>query len=259
MSATSFKPLKEPIDAFFFDCDGTLSLIEGIDVLAQMNGVYEQVHAITDRCMSTTGLNREAYRERLDYVKPTLSQMQEISQLYQKHVSPGAKEIIQALRSLNKSIYILSAGIKSALIGFGQSLGIPPEHILAVDVYFDENGHYKGFNEGSFLVQAYGKPMQIQSIINTNQRALLIGDGISDWEAHEVVARFVGYAGLKAKESVKQQANFFINTPNFYSLLPLSLTQSEYMNLDVEFQSLYQLGLDQINKGLVLIKENADD
>ena len=36
--------LDHPINAIVFDCDGTLSIIEGIDELARNNGVGDAVH-----------------------------------------------------------------------------------------------------------------------------------------------------------------------------------------------------------------------
>ena len=42
--------LADPVDAIVFDCDGTLSLIEGIAVLAHANGVGEHVRELTERC-----------------------------------------------------------------------------------------------------------------------------------------------------------------------------------------------------------------
>ncbi|TAK75879.1 MAG: phosphoserine phosphatase, partial [Gammaproteobacteria bacterium] len=54
-----------PIPAIVFDCDGTLSMIEGIDELAKHNGVSEAVQALTAEAMEKTGLHPDLYRQRL--------------------------------------------------------------------------------------------------------------------------------------------------------------------------------------------------
>ena len=51
--------LKTSIDALIFDCDGTLSRIEGIDVLADQNGVGDAVKQLTHDAMTHMGLNPE--------------------------------------------------------------------------------------------------------------------------------------------------------------------------------------------------------
>lgn len=244
----------EPIDAFFFDCDGTLSLMEGIDVLAEMNGVGEQVKEITQRCMAVTGLSLADYRERLLYVKPSKKQLDELAELYRTHRAPGALETIQLLQSIGKKIYIISAGIKAALLPLAHDLGIPPERVLAVDVYFDDKGHYAGFNEKSYLVQAEGKNRQINEVLKKNERSLLLGDGFSDWEAHTVVTRFIGFSGLSPKTWVRTHSEFFITSSNIYPVINLGLTHEEQMNLAPEFRNHYEHGLFDIQNGFVLMQ-----
>ena len=246
---------EKPIDTFFFDCDGTLSLIEGIDVLASMNNVGEEVRRITQRCMGSTGLSLKDYRQRLEYVQPNLLQLQHLANLYRARRAEGALETIRLLQYLEKNIYIISAGIRTAVLPLATDLGIPAEHVLAVDVEMDEYGHYAGFDEHSDLVSKEGKNRQILKIIKNNQRTLLIGDGLSDWETNTVVTRFVGFSGLNPKEWVQTHSDFFINDTSMYPLINLGLTFEEQANLPDMFTSYYEKGLSAIRNGLVLIKE----
>lgn len=248
--------LNVPIDVFFFDCDSTLSLIEGIDVLAASKGVHHQVQQITNRCMGQTGLSLADYRTRLSLVQPSRKQIEELVAQYNAHIAPGAFEVIQFLHAMNKQVYIISAGIKAAVSGFAMTLGIPDSQVLAVDVYFDESGHYEGFDEQSPLVTAYGKTRAIDSLLKSGERSVLVGDGMSDWEARPAVTRFIGYAGLKAKEWVARHSNFYINNPSLYSVLPLSLTVEEARQLKHPFDTYYEQGMTEIDNSLVLIREH---
>lgn len=246
--------LKEPVDVFFFDFDGTLSLMEGIDVLANLNGVSEQVHAITQRCMAITGLSVADYQERLTLVQPHEAQLKDVAELYRMNRTPGALETITLLKYLGKKVYIISAGIKNTLLPLAADLNIPPDHVLAVDVYFN-NTQYAGFDEQSYMVQAEGKNKQIQDVLEANERAVLVGDGVSDWEARSVVARFIGFAGLNPKDKVRDNSDFFINTPSLYSVIHLGLTYEEQLGLPEDFWPAYNQGLADINNHLVFIKE----
>lgn len=247
--------LDKPIDVFFFDCDSTLSLIEGIDELAKSQGLGEQVSLITKRCMEKTGLSISEYKARLDLVKPHAEQVSALAALYSRSITPGVLELIQVLQSLNKKIYVISAGIKMAVSAFAQQLGIPAEHVLAVDVYFDEKGCYQGFDEQSFLVSAQGKPRQIRTVLQSGERSVLVGDGVSDWEASEVVTRFIGFAGLASKAWVRSHSNFYIDNKTLYSVIPLSLTIEEVAHLGEPYHAYYEEGMRDIRNSLVLIKD----
>src|SRR5438034_1098141 len=107
--------LQNPISEVLFDCDGTLSSIEGIDTLAAMNGVGKQVQSLTELAMGKTGINPVLYEERLDLVKPSLEQVIMVGKKYFENQAPHASEVIALLRKLNKSVYILSAGLQPAV------------------------------------------------------------------------------------------------------------------------------------------------
>ena len=59
--------------AILFDCDSTLSTIEGIDVLAEQAGVVDQVVPLTNAAMEGRLKLEEAYAARLDLIKPDAS------------------------------------------------------------------------------------------------------------------------------------------------------------------------------------------
>ena len=246
---------ESPFDVFFLDWDSTVSLIEGIDFLASMNGVAEQVHAITQRCMATTGLTIDDYKKRLDFIKPTKNQIQQLAQAYSAHLAPGARDTIKLLLGLGKTLYVLSGGIKEAIVPLAQELGISPSSVLAVDVYFNNSGVYTGFNEQSELVQANGKSKQIVKALKANERSLLLGDGFTDWEAQSTVTRFVGYAGLKPKIWVQDHADFYISQTCILPLLALGLTDEEQIRLKREDKIFYEQGVADVKNGFVLIKE----
>jgi phosphoserine phosphatase len=247
-----------PIDIFFFDWDSTLTMIEGIDYLANLNGVAEHVQAITKRCMEKTGITKADYIKRLDLIKPHKDQIDQLALVYRTELSHGAREIIKLLQDMSKKIYILSGGIKSSIIPLANELGIESDCVHAVDIHFDNNGEYAGFDETSELINPYGKNRKIEKILKFNERSLLLGDGYSDWEARTAVTRFVGYAGVRPKQWVLKHSDFYINHNSLLSLLILSLTKNEQCTLVRKDKIYYQQGMSDFANGLVLIKEHAD-
>src|SRR5690348_9103164 len=101
--------LQTPLDAILFDCDGTLSAIEGIDELARNKGAAQEVQSLTEQAMGKSGMNPGLYRKRLDLVKPTQEQVVALGMQYYTHRAPDVEGVIALLKRLNKFLYIISA------------------------------------------------------------------------------------------------------------------------------------------------------
>lgn len=249
---------QQPMHHIFFDVDSTLTSIEGIDILAQWNQVGEEVAAITDLCMSKTGMNPKAYQQRLDMVKPTLIQIKQLSNLYIDKLTAGAIEVISVLQKLNKNVFIISAGLRQALLPLAKYLSIPPEHTYAVDIYFDNDGNYHHFDNSSPLAQKDGKTIVIQQVCTSENSAFLIGDGLSDLEARTAVERFVGFGGHRIRQTVLSNSDYYIYSSSLFSLLPLLLTAGEVERLDNNDYNHYTKGLADIHRNQVKIKESGN-
>ncbi len=238
---------KKPLAAVIFDCDGTLSFIEGIDELARTNHVGSQVQALTAEAMGHTGINPHLYQRRLDLVLPTRQQVELLGQSYFQHKAPDVLSVIQILKKLGKVVYVVSAGLFPAVASFAKLLEIDSSHVFAVNIYFDSGGHYLDFDRSSPLVHADGKRIISQQLKQRHAQLALIGDGLNDYDAHEVVTRFVGYGGAFYRENIKQKCQYYIAAPSMLQLLPLTLTSQEV-------KTLSELELTYYDKGLSLLE-----
>lgn len=245
--------IQTPLDAIIFDCDGTLSRIEGIDELARKNGVFEKVAALTAEAMGKTGINPTLYKERLDLVKPTREQVISVGMEYFSHRVPDLEATLFLLKRLNKSIYIISAGLTPSVAIFGQLLQIPASNIFAVDIQFDDQGHFLDFNHKSPLVIREGKRLIIAQIKTQHERLAFVGDGLNDCVAADLVTRFVGYGGTFYRENIAALCNYYIKTASMASLLPLVLTETEHKSLQEAEMELFEQGLQAIADHEVLI------
>ena len=247
--------LKKSIDAVVFDCDGTLSAIEGIDELAALNGVGEEVKQLTAIAMGESGINELLYKQRLSLVRPTRNQVMAVAQQYFKNRTTDIVGIIKLLQRLGKSVYIVSAGLHPAVANFGALLHVPAANIFAVDIFFDEQGNFQDFNHASPLVRNSGKREIVEQLKQKHEEIAYVGDGMNDLSVYDVVTRFVGYGGAYFYEKVAERCAFYLKSVAMSPLLPLILTEGEASQLlDVE-QVLYHYGLDAIDDGLVVIRE----
>lgn len=243
--------LSNPISAIVFDCDSTLSSIEGIDFLAKNNGVGEAVKFLTSEAMGKTGLNSSIYQQRLDLVTPRREQVYALGHQYFAHRVPDIIDVINLLKRLKKEVYLVSSGVNPAVKMFGEMLQIPPENVYAVDLRFDQQGNFLDFERSSPLINNDGKRTILQQLKNTHANIIHIGDGLNDIVTLDLVTRFIGYGGVAYRKNIADLCQYYINTISFTPLIPLTLTQDETLSLLPDELVLYQKGLAAIDEGKV--------
>ncbi len=243
-----------PFKTIFFDCDGTLSLIEGIDFLAEINEVGTNVRHITESCMADKGISSAIYEKRLNLIKPNQQQIEQLKHEYLQHIAPEARETIALLQRMNKKVHIVSAGIQTAILPLAEHLKIPCEHVHAVNLYFTQNGDYESFDRASPLITPFGKKIIIERINPLSIECVLIGDGANDLAAGSAVTRFIGYGGTHHHNKIMRQADYFLLKSSFSALLPLLLTETEANHLNKTDRFLYQKGLLHLQQEGLLIQ-----
>ena len=235
--------LQDPADAFVFDCDGTLSLLEGIDVLAHANGVGERVKALTEQAISHTGMSPDIYRERIELTKPSRAQIIDLAQRYYATRVPQVVNLIDVLQQLGKTIYVVSSGLNPAVTLFATMLGIPADHVYAIKLIFSAKGEYVGYDESSVLTEHSGKHIIAQQLREKHNKLIWIGDGMNDVVVKDHVIRFIGFGGAFYREHVEQLSDYYIKAQSMAPVLSLGLTQDEANALSAEARMLYREGI----------------
>lgn len=252
MSNISWQPI-DTIEAIVFDCDGTLSTLEGIDEIARHKGIGHQIESLTAHAMTHAGISPEFYSERLSIVRPTLEQTQALGLQYYQNRVEDISHVIETLMRLNKTVYIVSAGMYQAVAHFGNLLTIPMENIHAIHIHFDEEGQYHDFDRGSPLVNRTGKRDYIMELKKKHKTLLHVGDGLNDHVVYDLVTRFVGFGGAFFRENIAAACEYYIKSPSMAPLLPLALTQEESLLLTAKDQTIYEKGLSYLRNQHVII------
>src|SRR5512137_926662 len=138
MIAAMVQPPSTGFRLIFFDCDSTLTAIEGIDELARLKGQYEHIADLTRRAMDGEIKLEEVFAIRLDLLRPTRADLRRIAQVYRETVVPDAKETLAALRFAGCEVYLVSGGLLPAVQEFARSLGLPGRNVRAVPIEFDQ-------------------------------------------------------------------------------------------------------------------------
>lgn len=195
-----------------FDCDSTLSSIEGVDELARVRGpeLFAQVEAMTHEAMDGKISVESVFGQRLEIIRPRAQDVAAVGQLYIETVEPTATATIRTLIRQGWQVAILSGGFRQCIRPLAEQLGI--ETVEAVDLFFDEAGEYRGFDQDYPTTRSGGKPIVIRQLrerLNPSQ-IVMVGDGVSDLETMPVVDRFIGFGGYVARERVRREADLMV-------------------------------------------------
>jgi len=114
---------RKPKRLIVFDVDGTLIDAEMIDELAKAAGVGRKVSEITTRAMNGEIEFKQALRERVRLLKGLPVEVLD-SIVENLDVTPGAEELITALKALGYKIALISGGFMQFVDKIKEKLGI---------------------------------------------------------------------------------------------------------------------------------------
>ena len=205
-------------DVICFDCDSTLSKIEGIDELARRVGLGEEMSKLTDAAMNGDVPLEAVYERRLSLIRPDQAGIDWLADLYIAEIVDGVKDVFAALLAQDKTVHIISGGLRQAILPLADYLGLPESHVHAVNIYFNEDGSYRDYDLDSPLARTGGKAVVVGSL--KGQGALvMIGDGKTDLEAKQAGAFVLGFGGVVDRPIVRELADFYTTEPSLLAVL----------------------------------------
>ncbi len=254
----------------FFDCDSTLTTVEGIDILAEEAGKKWRVEVLTRAAMDGNLDLEEVYGKRLQAIHATRAQIRNIRRIYKQNVVEDAREVIAALQALDHKVYIISGGLAEPVVEFGVFLGVPREQIRGVTVDYNQlsgnwwqkitedqavDEQYLDYEEGDLTVTD-GKANVVKELLGEqNGRSLLIGDGSSDLRAGPAIDLFVGFGGVVTRPNVLAEAPAFIHSSSLAPLLVLAAGPAAFRLVKGSaHEAVFAKGLDLIQSQAVSFK-----
>ena len=206
-------------DIICFDCDSTLSKIEGIDELAGRVGLGEEMSKLTDAAMNGLVPLEAVYEKRLSLIRPDRASIDWLADLYIAEIVDGAAEVFSALSAQGKELHIISGGIRQAILPLADFLGLPESHVHAVDIYFNIDGSYRGYDQASPLARTGGKADCCKALLKSDVRLLMIGDGKTDMEAKQDGVSVIGFGGVVERPVVRELADYYVAEPTLACVL----------------------------------------
>ncbi len=205
-------------DIICFDCDSTLSKIEGIDELARSVGLGDAMAKLTDAAMNGIVPLEAVYEQRLSLIRPDQASIDWVADLYIAEIVAGVQEVFNTLQAQGKEVHIISGGLRQAILPLAAFLNVPTNQVHAVDVYFNEDGSYRDYEQSSPLARTGGKA-EVVSALKGDKSVVVIGDGKTDMEAKQAGAFVIGFGGVVNRQIVQELADIYVFNTDLTSVL----------------------------------------
>jgi phosphoserine phosphatase len=214
--------------AICFDCDSTLTRIEGIDELARRRAAAAEITRLTPAAMDGTLPLDDVYAKRLEIVRPGRDELVWLGERYVEEMVDGACETVAALQALGKPVYIVSGGFNQSVTALACAVGIELSRVCAVEIYLDEDVRYAGFDSRSPLVRSDGKAEVCRALAKAHGAVAIVGDGVTDLAARVGGAYVVGFGGVARRQVMAEGADCFVSEGPLTGTLKALLTEAEF-------------------------------
>jgi phosphoserine phosphatase len=229
----------------FFDCDSTLSTLEGIDELARGR---RDVAELTRAAMEGRVPLQDVYRRRLELVQPTHASVERLGRSYCHTQVTDAGPVLAALQAVGKRVHVISGGLAPAVRKLAAALHVPEERVHAVEISFDRAGDYEAYDAHSPLSKSGGKREYLQRLRAAGGlgACALVGDGVTDLEAAAAVDLFIGFGGVERRTEVERNAAVYVSSASLAPVLVHLCTGPEWQRLAdrVSFKALLRKALE---------------
>ena len=193
-----------------FDVDSTLLRVESLDTaleaaLAEREdrvAAKTRLHEITQAGMSGSMALRDSLEARLQLAALDRGGVAAIAEHLRQRLTPGMAPLLSRLRSEGDTLHAISGGFADLLepvlvdLGFGQG-------DIHANRFVWEGDRVAGLDTGYPLSRNGGMAEILTSISRQAGETIMVGDGMTDFEAYEAGAadRFIGF-GLIARRDV---------------------------------------------------------
>ncbi len=204
------------------DVDSTLSSIEGIDWLAGQCGesIAAEVADLTDKAMRGDIALEEVYGRRLSIVRPDRTAIDALGREYVATTARGAVAAIAEWKSRGVTVILVSGGIRNSILPLAGHVGLESGAVHAVDVHFQPDGEWAGFDSASPLTRSAGK-REIVAQLDLPRPLIAVGDGSTDAAVRATADAFAAFTGFVTRPTVADDADFVVTS--FDDLTPIIL------------------------------------
>lgn len=201
---------------FIFDFDSTLVRIETLEALAEIAlsdapdaaAKKAEIAALTDQAMTGQVDFGTALRRRLDLLALNRSHVETLTDRILDEAGASIRRNLDFFERHAERVYILSGGFREVIAPLAARLGVAPDHVLANDLIYDDEGRVTGVDDANPLSRDNGKPEVIKAL-NLTGPVVMVGDGWTDAEVKLAGAadRFYAFTEVVSRQKVIEVAD----------------------------------------------------
>lgn len=201
---------------FIFDFDSTLVRIETLEALADIAlsdapdaaAKKAEIAALTDQAMTGQVDFGTALRRRLDLLALRRGHVETLTDRILDEASASIRRNVDFFERHAERVYILSGGFREVIAPLAARLGVAPDHVLANDLIYDDEGRVTGVDDANPLSRDNGKPEVIKAL-NLTGPVVMVGDGWTDAEVKLAGAadRFYAFTEVVSRQKVIEVAD----------------------------------------------------
>jgi HAD superfamily phosphoserine phosphatase-like hydrolase len=194
-----------------FDVDSTLLRVESLDTaleaafaaLPDPAGARKRLHEITNAGMSGRMALRDSLEARLKLAALDRTGVDSIAQTLRQRITPGMSPLLRKLRARGDALHAVSGGFVDLIEPVLEDLGFQRGDIHANRFVWQDDA-VVGLDIDSPLSRNGGKAEVLDRIAATATETIVVGDGMTDFEAFETGAadRFIGFGAIAKRDVV---------------------------------------------------------
>ncbi|HHI30383.1 phosphoserine phosphatase SerB [Methanosarcinales archaeon ex4484_138] len=211
-----------------FDMDSTLIDAETIDELAKAAGVGDEVAEITRRAMNGEMDYGEALRKRVALLRG-LSVERAIEAVDQIQYNPGAKELVDRVRSLGYRTAMISGGFTLSADRIGRELGM--DYVYSNELVVNGNiftGEVRGpLTEHDSKMRVLIRIAKEEGV--DHKKCVVIGDGANDIQLFKEAGCRIAF---NSKPVLQKYADVVVEGNDLHKVIPIIETLGSESDLD---------------------------
>ena len=206
-----------------FDFDSTLITRESMEEFLAPKLQHDprlaaKMQEITDLGMAGEIAFGESLQRRLALAEPTLEDVARFGQTALQLMTAGMPELVSALHRRGIAVFIVSGGMREAILPVAQALDIPPDRVHAVRLKWTESGQFGGIDPDDG--NSFSKLDATRAWIgHCSQPRVMVGDGMTDYQLYQegLTTHFVAFTA-----NIRRQAVVATGAPEAENVATLS-------------------------------------
>lgn len=196
----------------FFDLDSTLVTIEGIDELAKLKGLDQDLSELTEKIAQGQSYFEKYFPEKIRRIAPSIKDLDYLGQVYLHNFTSGVQKVIAELQGREMTVGLMTQGFFRSALPVAEELGLDLRFVYGNKLTHHESGQFLDVPTSQTLFKGNGKVTMMRRLMDEfpEEEFVMVGDSKQDMLTDKVAQKFIGFGGNRRDEEVAAEADHYI-------------------------------------------------